>query len=84
MLRMIVGRSRQTLQPNESDWDDSQSEGEDSEDEQDTGETNCELVLEVWVSWIKRTTDYAEQQLARAQITDWVAEQRKRYWQLAG
>ena len=41
-------------------------------------------MLEDWVSWIKRTTDYAEQQLAKAQITDWVTEQRKRYWQFAG
>ena len=70
MLRMIVGKGRKIMQLSESDSDGSQSEGEDSEDEHDGREAKGELVLEDWVSWIKRTTGFAEQQLAKTQITD--------------
>ena len=73
----------------ESNSEDSEIEGDepedddyDHDDEDVEGEPN--LVLEDWVSWIKRTTEFAEEQLAKAKITDWVTEQRKRYWEFAG
>ena len=36
------------------------------------------------MSWIRRTTEFAEEQLSKAKVTDWVTEQRKRYWEFAG
>ena len=76
-------------QMHESNSEDSEIEGDepedddyDHDDEDVEGEPN--LVLEDWVSWIKRTTEFAEEQLAKAKITDWVTEQRKRYWEFAG
>ena len=70
------------MQPTETDSECSVT-GE-SEDEELHEESDHELILEDWVAWIKRTTDFAEKQLAKACITDWVTEQRKRYWQFAG
>ena len=72
------------MQNSESDSDCSEPKGDASEDEDGTEETEQGLVLEDWVSWICRATDFAEEQLAKARITDWVTEQRKRYWQFAG
>ena len=53
-------------------------------DDDDDVEGEPELILEDWVSWIRRTTKFAEEQLSKAKITDWVTEQRKRYWDFAG
>ena len=41
-------------------------------------------MLEDWVSWVQRATHIAEAELEKAHVTDWVREQRKRYWEFAG
>ena len=41
-------------------------------------------LLEDWVSWIKRATHIADEELQKANVTDWVREQRSRYWDFAG
>ena len=62
--------------------EDSETDSEPTDDMDDSPEE--ELVLEDWVEWIRRSTAVAEQQLEKARITDWVTEQRKRYWDFAG
>ena len=39
---------------------------------------------ESWVEWIRKVTRYTEEQLDKANITDWVTNQRKRLWTWAG
>ena len=41
-------------------------------------------MLEPWVEWIKRTTGIAEKEARKVGVADWVGEQRKRKWELAG
>eukprot|EP00973_Karenia_brevis_P036711 5058766-Karenia_brevis.AAC.1 len=41
-------------------------------------------VGESFVDWISRATHMAEDVAAKLHVTDWVSEQRKRKWQLAG
>ena len=53
--------------------DDTIQESDEKEEEEE------EVLLEDWVLWVKRATH-----IQKAQVTDWVREQRKRYWDLAG
>ena len=39
---------------------------------------------EVWVEWILRVTDVANDQMTKARVEDWVQGQRRRKWRLAG
>ena len=39
---------------------------------------------ETWVEFIQRTTRIAESQLQKANVRDWVEEQRRRKWEWAG
>ena len=85
MLRMMVDMGRRFVRQGgegESNSDNSNTESEPTDDMEECLED--ELVLEDWVDWIRRSTAFAEQQLEKAHITDWVTEQRKRYWQFAG
>ena len=41
-------------------------------------------LLEDWVAWVRRATHIAEAELEKAHVTDWIKEQRQRYWDFAG
>ena len=56
--------------------EDSDTEAEE-EEEEDEG-------LEPWETWMKRATRTAEEEMRKAGIDDWVVQQRKRKWRLAG
>ena len=86
MLRMMVGINRKVVHSSNSDCGSDattaeESEGEDEEEEEEAEEGT---LLEDWVSWVQRATHIAEEQLAKASITDWVREQRRRHWDFAG
>ena len=60
------------------------SEGS-SGSEADTDSTaGGESELENWVDWIRRATHTADQHARRAKVSDWVEEQRRRYFCWAG
>ena len=83
MLRMMLQTPRRIIQQNCSAEDSSDSEGEPDENEiEEEGEKHG--LLEDCVTWVQRATQVAEAELARAHVTDWVREQRKRYWDFAG
>ena len=86
MLRMMVGVSRKVLgaQTSQSDCSSNSTAAEDYEEEEEQEEAEEDRLLEDWVSWIQRATHIAEEQMAKANITDWVREQRRRYWDFAG
>ena len=71
-----------------SSYEDSDSEPDDDNDDvgDEVGDNDAEQkpLLEDWVSWIKRATHIAEEELQKANVTDWVREQRSRYWDFAG
>ena len=56
--------------PSDSDLELKQAEDDDTE-----GET--------WVEWIQKATSFAESATRKAQIIDWIEEQRRRKWRLA-
>ena len=86
MLRMMIQTPRRVLNPELSAGEETDSEtGVVNDDGTDDGHCdNQRPLLEDWISWIKRATNLAEEQLCKAQVTDWVREQRKRYWDFAG
>ena len=57
--------------------DQDSSDDEFAEPKMDAGEDEPNET-ESWVDWIKRTTTYVEEQLLKAQVSDWVTEQRRR------
>eukprot|EP00973_Karenia_brevis_P075989 10556031-Karenia_brevis.AAC.1 len=62
-------------------------ESSESEDEQSTELESEELEEdeeEDWVTWIKRTTGIAEDQLRKMKLDDWVCAQRRLKWRFAG
>ena len=77
MLRMMLGRPRQTrtAQASESSSERSEEEVEMAEDE---------LEVESWVAWVRRVIAEAELVMSRLEIPDWVTEQRRRKWSWAG
>ena len=85
MLRWIVGISRwksssvaQSETSNSSDKHSSSSGSSDSETE---GPTPWE---ENFVDWIQRATGLATWELRKANLEDWVTQQRRIYWRWAG
>ena len=49
-------------------------------DEEEAGEK----IEETWIEWVKRTTREAEGAGRKANVVDWVEEQRRRKWRWAG
>ena len=87
MLRKVLGMGR--LVKNDKDYIPSDDEEEDSEEgcseQVDNSDDECdEDGLETWTDWIRRVTHRAEQEAAKANVTDWVQEQRNRKWRWAG
>ena len=83
MLRMMLGIRRRVEEGGNTDTDTSEGEAEEPAEE-DIDAIGEGPILEDWISWIKRTTNIAEDLLQKAHVTDWVREQRKRYWDFAG
>ena len=82
---MMLQIPRRVLQDECSAEDSSDSEfgvDADAKELEEEGEENG--LLEDWVTWVKRATRIAEAELEKASVTDWVQEQRKRYWDFAG
>ena len=53
----------------------------ESEGEEATHEENA---LEPWVTWLQRATGISEDLARKFGVSDWVEEQRRRKWRLAG
>ncbi len=85
VLRMMLQISRRQV-TDECSAEDSDSDCDENEECVEAEETEDEggLLLEDWVSWVRRATRVAEAELEKANLTDWVREQRKRYWDFAG
>ena len=82
MLRRILGHGRKTQIKQNWEHLETSSEGEEeqeerNEDEEDNSNSQ-KMEQESWVDWIKRTTQIAISEARKAQVTDWVEEQRKR------
>ncbi len=77
MLRAMVKVGRRTLSIDEEE---SNSEGSSECSASDASE-EC---LEPWVDWIRRATSISEDLASKYGICDWVDEQRRRKWKLAG
>ncbi len=84
MLRMMLQTRRRLVEGECSTQDSSDSEGENEDTVDEESYCEGDLMLEDWVTWIQRATRIAEAELEKAQIVDWVREQRKRYWDFAG
>jgi len=82
MLRMVLGSGRRRLVVETAA---TSSHDVDSQcDEQVNGETTSdEDHLETWVDWLKRTTHYIEDHLAKLSIESWVHQARRRIWNWA-
>ena len=83
MLRMMLQTQRKFIERKCSTEDSSSSECDEPDSEADELDDD-EPMLEDWVTWIRRATHFAEAELKKASVTDWVHEQRGRYWDLAG
>ena len=83
MLRRIVQVGRRSAKTEDSgDGDESSQESTQTSDaEADIGEP---VGAEPWVDWIRRSTMISEQLGAKARVSDWVAEQRRRKLSWAG
>ena len=83
MLRMMlqIPRRAGTEESSAEDASDSEEGTVEAEEEEEEVE---EGLLEDWIAWVQRTTRIAEAELKKAHVTDWVSEQRKRYWDFAG
>ena len=78
---MMLQIPRRILKDECSTEDSSESGGESDVREPEKEEDEHGL-LEDWVTWVRRATHIAEAELEKAHVTDWVREQRKRYWDL--
>ena len=70
---VITGSSGESSSNSEDDWE-----------HRDQADANQELEVEDWVTWLQRTTRTAINQLRKLGLDDWVAEQKKKKWALAG
>ena len=88
MLRMMLNIPRKVGEGVGSTDDEGEEEEEEEEEEQEIEaedvDNDGDTLLEDWVSWVRRATRIAEAELEKAHVTDWVREQRGKYWDLAG
>ncbi|CAE8606069.1 unnamed protein product [Polarella glacialis] len=81
MLRMMMASGRRLVTTDVIAVAGSSAEEEQVGDELESGQTVEE---EDWVTWITRVTHFAENQLRKIGVKDWVAAQREKKWQWAG
>ena len=68
-----------------NNWDTQASDSSTVEaDKEYSVEGNEETQVETWVEWIQRATGKAVHEARKANVADWVEEQRKRKWRWAG
>ena len=70
--------SAQTSSSSDIDTSHTKSSAEDAED------LTAQETEEDFNSWIQRATGLPEQELEKAHLEDWVAQQRRSYWRWAG
>ena len=75
MLRAILGKGRQLVEPSNSNDESIAAEREEMGEEEQ---------MESWAHWIQRTTREAVEAMRKTGVTDWVEEQRRRLWRWAG
>eukprot|EP00973_Karenia_brevis_P041700 5771853-Karenia_brevis.AAC.1 len=75
MLRWMLGSGRRKI-PAESN--DQEADTSDDEFPEPADDSDQNLGLEPWESWISRTTHQVEEQMRQCKIEDWVVCQRRR------
>ena len=77
MLRIIVNVRRTTVSSGDSTSSSTDDEDEDCEEDDESH-------LEPWLLWMSRATSLSEEMAQKHGICDWVEDQRRRKWRLAG
>ena len=75
-MRMLLHAKRRTVTASSESSSEKTKEDEEKDEEEEE--------LEPWKDFLKRTAQWAEEQLEKAQIQQWTVLWRKRKWQFAG
>ena len=94
MLRWILGSGRRPVvatklesgnsNSSNSSGSNSSDSGSVSEPEAELEQEEADMSHEAWLDWVKRTTQFVEEQLIKTGLEDWVRAIRRRIWRWAG